>query len=272
MNDQCLYFSNIKPQYTLCHSLVRLKGLYQALYPVLCLLSFLGSSIGIPSKLYAQNQPQAQVQKSKQATIKALFSDYQALKPSCLDPSFQKIKIKVHMALITDKKSQKTIQNAQWLFAQISEANRLFARLSICFELLELVKLDDQYNELKTSHQRTSLGKSRIKIGQIDIFVVSRLADIDIKGEEIRGVHWRNPENRKGSRWIILSKIAGALVLAHELGHYFDLPHSEYEASIMNKKERSYPMSQRGFVDSEYEIMEKAKTRMLTDKHLIPIH
>ena len=39
----------------------------------------------------------------------------------------------------------------------------------------------------------------------------------------------------------------------------------------MNKKERAYPMNQRGFVEDEYKIMEKAKKRMIEDQHLIPV-
>ena len=65
-----------------------------------------------------------------------------------------------------------------------------------------------------------------------------------------------DPKDRKGKRWIILSRIARAKVLAHELGHYFDLPHSKYPESIMNKKPRKTPpMAKRGFVPAEYSIM-----------------
>mgnify|MGYP004161725649 CR=1 FL=1 len=47
----------------------------------------------------------------------------------------------------------------------------------------------------------------RIERGRIDLFIVNRLNDVDIEGAEIRGVHWRDPKDRKGKRWIILSRI-----------------------------------------------------------------
>ena len=72
---------------------------------------------------------------------------------------------------------------------------------------------------------------ARLESGAINLFIVDRLDDIDIPGEQIRGVHWRDPKARTRKRWIFLSRIAGAMVLAHELGHYFSLPHSK-EVSV----------------------------------------
>jgi hypothetical protein len=67
------------------------------------------------------------------------------------------------------------------------------------------------------------------------VYLVRKLADVDVEGEVIRGVHWRyRPDTSK--RWIILSSIASSLVLSHEMGHFFGLPHSGYKVSLMNKK------------------------------------
>ncbi len=221
------------------------------------LILFLGFNL-VSMAVYAQDQTNV---------IKELKRQYQSIHASCDNDQFDQIKVKIHIPLIDDQ----AIQNATWIHEQIKQSNRLFAKIKVCFELDDIVALSDQYNVLETANQRTKLGKDRLTSGLIDLFIVSKLADIDIKGEEIRGVHWRNPKNKQKSRWIILSKIASHLVLAHELGHYFDLPHSEYEQSIMNKKERAYPMNQRGFVEDEYKIMEKAKKRMIEDQHLIPV-
>ena len=99
--------------------------------------------------------------------------------------------------------------------------------------------------------------------GEIDVFVVSRLGDIDVLGEEIRGVHWRDPRDPKRLRWILLSRISQPLVLAHELGHYFSLPHSTEPMSIMNKAPRALPpVSERGFTRGEYARMGRAWREM----------
>jgi hypothetical protein len=55
--------------------------------------------------------------------------------------------------------------------------------------------------------------------------------------------------------------------LAHELGHFFGLPHSTYKISIMNKKKRDDPPpEQRTFAPQEFSTMRDNLRRMLRDK------
>ena len=122
-----------------------------------------------------------------------------------------------------------------------------------------------------TRAQRTALGRTagRTARGRVDLFIVNRLGDIDRVGAEIRGVHWCDPRDRKRKRWIILSRIARPLVLAHELGHYFGLPHSAYPESIMNKRPRRHPPREaRGFVKRELSMMRKRWRAMLKSGQL----
>ena len=159
-----------------------------------------------------------------------------------------------------------------WLQAQLKEAQALFAQIGVCFNYSMDLPLPKSESIMKTRTQRTRLGrtKGRLYKGKIDLFIVNKLADVDVPNTEIRGVHWRDPKDRKGKRWIILSRIARAKVLAHELGHYFDLPHSKYPESIMNKKPRNLPpMSKRGFAPAEYSVMARAWKRMKTNGHLV---
>jgi hypothetical protein len=81
-------------------------------------------------------------------------------------------------------------------------------------------------------------------------------------------VHWRERADRT-HRWVILSKIAGSLVLSHELGHFFGLPHSTYEISLMNKTLRPTPPGELTFAAPEVEIMRKHRDRMLRSKLLL---
>ena len=159
-----------------------------------------------------------------------------------------------------------------WLQAQLKEAQALFGQIGLCFNYSIELSLPKSESIMKTRTQRTRLGRTqgRLHRGKIDLFIVNKLADVDVPNAEIRGVHWRDPKDRKGKRWIILSRIARAKVLAHELGHYFDLPHSKYSKSIMNKKPRKTPpMAKRGFVPAEYSIMSRAWKRMKENGHLI---
>ena len=204
--------------------------------------------------------------------IKSINDDYQKLNDlnhlgTCDEKNSKVIEVRYHLA----QDQCQFVQDVKWLKWQIDQSNQLFAKIGLCFKIKTILALGKEWIEMKDQKMRTNLGQNRLESGLIDVFVVGRLADIDIKGEEIRGVHWRNPKNRQKQRWIILSKIAKDFVLAHELGHYFDLPHSTYETSIMNKTPRDYPIAKRGFVEEEYQIMQKAKDRMLEDLHLIPI-
>ena len=62
-----------------------------------------------------------------------------------------------------------------------------------------------------------------------------------------------------------MSSIAWKVVLAHELGHYFGLPHSEYPASIMNKsrKKDRPPEKTWAFHVDEVSAIEKRRVRLV---------
>jgi hypothetical protein len=205
--------------------------------------------------------------------VKSIDQAYQSLQNkenTCISKSktqLDVIEIRLHLA----QDRCQFVQDETWIKWQIDQSNQLFSEIGICFEIKTILPLATDQIEMKDQTMRTAIGQKRLKSGAIDVFVVGRLADIDIKGEEIRGVHWRHPKDRQKQRWIILSKIARDFVLAHELGHYFDLPHSTYESSIMNKTPRDFPISKRGFVVDEYSIMKKAKERMFQDEHLCSI-
>lgn len=169
-------------------------------------------------------------------------------------------------------KGQVLDDDAVWLTAQITEANALFRPVEVCFIPVEGTRLPKELGEVLTRKQRLLLGhEGRTKRGRIDLFIVNRLGDIDQAGEEIRGVHWRDPKDPSKRRWIILSRIARHKVLAHELGHYFSLPHSDFPESIMNKSTRSRPpLSERHFAKTEYLQMKRARITMIRRGQLKP--
>ena len=182
-----------------------------------------------------------------------------------------KIGIRIHVSLDAKRALE---EESQWLTLQLNTANQLFQSIKVCFQVQKVMALSPKHLIMKTRKQRTSLGRTQGALlrGSIDLFIVSQLNDVDRIGEVIRGVHWRDPKDRKFKRWIILSRIARAQVLAHELGHYFSLPHSKYAKSIMNKTPRKKPpYDQRGFVKAEIKQMKRAKSKMLQQKYLIAL-
>ena len=61
------------------------------------------------------------------------------------------------------------------------------------------------------------------------------------------------------------------MVLAHELGHFFSLPHGVEPTSIMNKRPRDNPpWEERVFTRREQTAMIEALTRMLDSGRLVP--
>lgn len=192
---------------------------------------------------------------------------------SCSSTSKYQIGIRVHLSY-HPQSAESSNSDLKWLQKQFKAANQLFETLRVCFQVSELFLHPSQDWHMKTRKQRTRLekdhlGKSRLKKGLIDLFIVGRLDDVDRADTQIRGVHWRHPKDRQNRRWIILSRIAQSKVLAHELGHYFSLPHSRFDLSIMNKTPRKTPMKKRGFVSSELKKMRRALKKMLKTKHLM---
>jgi len=112
---------------------------------------------------------------------------------------------------------------------------------------------------------RDAVADGRLTGKVIHVFITGQLDDVDQPGEVIRGVTW----HRRGGdhKYVILSTVAPERVLAHELGHVFGLPHSEYAISIMNKRPRTEPpIEQRAFADAELAAMRPVLRRLLREQ------
>jgi hypothetical protein len=173
----------------------------------------------------------------------------------------------VHVVTSDGTAEGEPVQTPLWLYEQIAHANRLFSVISVGFEVASVDTLPAEVGDVQTRKDRDLLGRDLFTTGVVHVFVVKRLADVDVAGEVIRGVHWRyRPDTSK--RWIILSSIGKSTVMAHELGHFFGLPHSTYQVSIMNKRPRDLPWPDRVFAGPEVEIMRRRSAEMLADGSL----
>lgn len=157
-----------------------------------------------------------------------------------------------------------------WLRRQVAEANRHFADSQIAFEVTGVQALPASAGDVANSADRDALGASRASDGLIDVFVVTRLADIDRDGL-IRGVHWRHRTTKQ--RWIVLADDAPDMVLAHELGHWFSLPHARYPESIMNKSDDPSrpPPSERSFVAAERKTIARSLRKQLRSGQVVAL-
>jgi hypothetical protein len=83
--------------------------------------------------------------------------------------------------------------------------------------------------ELLTRADRDSLATDVNMDGAVTVLVMPRVRDLDVPSYDLKGVHWR----ARGRRWIFLTAAARPPVLAHELCHYFGLPHDPAGGNLM---------------------------------------
>jgi hypothetical protein len=177
--------------------------------------------------------------------------------PACDPARAHCVAIHVHVAGVS----------ADWIARQIAAANRHFAALDLGFQLAGVDALPASAEHVAERADRDALAKLRAGSPAIDVFFVAQLDDIDRADAQCGGVTWRAP--RDGSKYLIVSAHGFDRTLAHELGHFFGLPHSSYAISIMNKAERTEPpSSERRFADEEIAAM-RPVLRQLLREHVI---
>jgi hypothetical protein len=115
---------------------------------------------------------------------------------------------------------------------QLVAANSIYGPLGIELVESERVPLAAEHAEQVTRSDRDALVRY-VRNGAIHVFIVAKLMDVDEPGRERRGVHW-HPRPAPGLSFLIVSKISGRYVLAHELGHFFgNREHSNVPGNLM---------------------------------------
>jgi hypothetical protein len=146
-----------------------------------------------------------------------------------------------------------------WIANQLAVANQHFAQLDVGFEVAGVELATPETAHVKTRAQRSALGTG-LRGGVIHVFITGQLENVDESATPVFGVAWR--VNKR--KIIIVSAKAWHVTLAHEIGHVFGLPHSEYPISIMNKTPRDEPPREtRTFADEEFTAMGPGIQRLL---------
>lgn len=162
------------------------------------------------------------------------------------------------------------IARPQWFATQLAAANRHFAPLGVSFQLAELERLPASATHLTSREDRNAVATGKLVGPVIHVFIVGQLDDVDIAGAVIYGVAWRLPKDKR--KFLIVSTQAHEHVLAHELGHFFGLPHSTHAISIMNKTPRDEPpYEQRTFADVEIAAMRPHLQRLVRTRVVVAV-
>lgn len=193
-----------------------------------------------------------------------VLSAFETAVPACPETVAHCYALQVHVA--TDKGAHVT--TPEFIAAQVAMANKHFAAVDVAFQLAGVGEHGAPV--VTTRAERNKLARKRKGSPVIDVFVVAQLGDVDSAGACINGVAWRVPG--KTQKYIILSATAWDRTLAHELGHVFGLPHSEYAISIMNKTPRDEPpQDTRTFADEELAIIRAQRKRLVRAKVIAPV-
>jgi hypothetical protein len=160
------------------------------------------------------------------------------------------------------------VVSADWIAEQVANANRHFERLDVGFQIAGVDALPASAVHIETRADRDALATDRLGGKLIHVFLVGQLDDVDEAGRIAYGVTWHTRHDDR--KYVIVSAQALPRTLAHELGHFFGLPHSSYAVSIMNKSERKEPPpEQRTFADEEIAAMRPVLKRLLRDRVIV---
>lgn len=132
--------------------------------------------------------------------------------------SAPRVRLPVHVSVV--HADGVAVADADWLESQLRTANEIFAGSGIVFQVTAQTELAERHADIVTRRDRHRLG-AYLGPDVIHMFVVRTLYDVDEPGRERRGVHWRPRGYGAGKHFVIVSRIAGPKVLAHELGHFF---------------------------------------------------
>jgi hypothetical protein len=115
-----------------------------------------------------------------------------------------------------------------WLDQHLAAANALLGAHDI-----QLRATRDLFTparcEALTAAERDGFAPDVEPYARVTVLVVPRVRDLDVPTYDLKGVHWR----AAGKRWLFLTARARPPTLAHELGHYFGLPHDPSGGNLM---------------------------------------
>ena len=133
------------------------------------------------------------------------------------------------------------VVSEEWVEEHRRAANAIFGPAHVRFTM-DVHTNNDIAADLVTRSDRHRLGPAvQPERGDIHVFVVRSMADIDVEDRLLRGVHWRSTRGGGFRHFVVLTTLAGPNVLAHELGHFFGNPHSDTPGNIMSYTSADVP-------------------------------
>jgi hypothetical protein len=124
------------------------------------------------------------------------------------------------------------VRDDAWIDAQLAEAERLFGPRGLHLKKTAQRPLDERFAKLETRKDRDAL-TAQLQKGVINVMIVASLRDVDDPRLHRMGVHWA-PVGKPGVHYVIVARDAWESTMAHEIGHFFGLPHSASKNNLMS--------------------------------------
>lgn len=175
--------------------------------------------------------------------------------------------LQLHVAHVTG--GDGFVVTPAWVAEQVANAQAQFAAIDVGWDIVGADAVAaDKLETLHSREDRSALVAKGMSSGVVDVFFTGQLDDVDDPTNLTFGVTWRAPNSTR--KYIIVSGKARPRTLAHELGHFFGLPHSTYAISIMNKTPRDKPaIEERRFHDNELAAMKPIVKQHVKDRTLV---
>jgi hypothetical protein len=146
------------------------------------------------------------------------------------------IPLRIKVASCPDKAGKLVpVRDDKWVKKHLKAARKLFSRHGI--QLMEIVEpFTPARCTLLTRAHRYAAAADMAMDGKATVLVFKRVRDVDVLTYNLMGVHWRyrgKDAAHKGKRWVFLTARAKIPVLAHELCHFFGLPHDKAGGNLM---------------------------------------
>jgi hypothetical protein len=116
----------------------------------------------------------------------------------------------------------------EWITAQVAAAQALLAPHGITLTATTAPFSPSDCEALSRA-DRDAFARHVVPGRVVTVLVVPRVRDLDVPSYDLQGVHWHTGDRR----WIFLTARARPPVLAHELCHFFGLPHDPAGGNLM---------------------------------------
>lgn len=180
----------------------------------------------------ATPNPSAPPNPSAAPSVSAAASASAAASPSAAPKKVDPVVPTLPVSIAVVVANGKAAQSQAWIDAQLAEAQRIYNGFGIYFRKAEVRRLPPQFDELKNRKDRDALA-TQLKKGVINVFIVSTLIDVDNPTQERMGVHWA-PNGDLKKQYCIVAAGARKTTMAHEIGHFFTLQHTQVPDNLMS--------------------------------------